>query len=265
MRKFIRFLIGMMACAVLAYSSYQLYIFFTETSASSRLNTSMVEEYVTVKPRPEAPAVPDQTAEPGQTLPAETQAPLETPPIEVDFAQLRQQSGNVIGWLYCEDTPVNLPVAQSDDNAYYLRRLLDGTDNNAGTLFADYRNAPDFSDRNTVIYGHNMKNKTMFGSIGDYRDQEYYDTHPVWWLLTENGNYKLELVAGYVTASTSEAYDHPDTDEEALDLARLAVESSTFQTALTLNPGDRYVTMSTCSYEFDNARYVLVARLVPAA
>lgn len=261
MRKFIRFLIGLMACAVLAYSSFQLYIFFTETSASSQLNTTLVNEVVSVKA--DQPAAPALSQEPGETESTEETAPAETAPIEVNFEYLRQQSEHVIGWLYCEDTPVNLPVAYSGDNAYYLRRLLDGTDNNAGTLFADYRNNRDFSDRNTIVYGHNMKNKTMFGSLADYREQEYYEAHPVWWLLTPGENFKVELVAGYVTASTSDAYELPDTDEETIDLVQQAVKNSTFRSDLTLNPDDKFVTFSTCSYEYDNARYVLVGRLVP--
>lgn len=115
-----------------------------------------------------------------------------------------------------------------------------------------------------MIYGHNMKNKTMFGSIGDYREQGYYEDHPVMWLLTEQGNYKVELVAGFVTPATSNAYVNPGSDAEMLELAMESVKKSTFHTNVQLAEGDRFLTLSTCSYEYDNARYVLVGRLVPA-
>lgn len=261
MRKFIRLLIGLMACCVLAYSVYQMYAFGSQASASDKLNESLIQEVVSV--RKNTPQQP-QTEPDGGVEETEQTVPMEAAPISVDFELLRRQSSNIVGWLYCEDTPINLPVAQSGDNDYYLRRLLDGTGNNSGTLFVDYRNARDFSDRNTVIYGHNMKNKTMFGSIGDYRKQEYYDAHPELWLLTEDGNFKVELIAGYVTPSTSNAYVNPDSDEEMLELTRLAAARSTFSSGITPELGDRYLTMSTCSYEYDNARYVLVGRLVPA-
>lgn len=84
----------------------------------------------------------------------------------------------MLAWLYCPDTVINYPVVQSDDNEYYLRRLMDGSSNTAGTLFADYRCSPDFSDPHTVIYGHNMKNDTMFGILPEYGAQEFYEPHP---------------------------------------------------------------------------------------
>ena len=82
----------------------------------------------------------------------------ETAPIIVDFEVLQTENKDIIAWLHCPDTKINYPVAQSEDNSYYLRRLLDGSWNTAGTIFMDYRNSADFSDRHTVIYGHNMKN-----------------------------------------------------------------------------------------------------------
>lgn len=103
----------------------------------------------------------------------------ETAPIKVDFERLQEENKDIIAWLYCPDTEINYPVVQSKDNEYYLRRLLDGTWNIAGTLFMDYRNAADCSDLHTIIYGHNMKNNTMFGSLPKYSKQEYYEEHSV--------------------------------------------------------------------------------------
>ena len=70
----------------------------------------------------------------------------------------------------------------------------------------DYRNAKDFSDSNSIIYGHDMKNDSMFGTLPDYSSQKYYEANPHWYLLTPTADYKIELIAGYVTHSTSEAY-----------------------------------------------------------
>lgn len=158
----------------------------------------------------------------------------------------------MVGWIYCEDTPINFPVVQAEDNDYYLRRLIDGTWNSSGTLFVDYRNADDFSDSNTIIYGHNMKNKGMFGTLPNYKEQSYYDDHPLMWLLTPDGNYKVELIAGYVTSSTSEIYSFGQTEEEVFALAEQSIEKSTFTSDFQVLQGDRFVTLSTCSYEYDN-------------
>ena len=105
-----------------------------------------------------------QQTENGQTESA-IKPVSETAPITVDFERLQEENKDIIAWLYCPDTEINYPVVQSKDNEYYLRRLLDGTWNIAGTLFMDYRNAADCSDLHTIIYGHNMKNNTMFGSL----------------------------------------------------------------------------------------------------
>lgn len=199
-----------------------------------------------------------------QSLPAGTEPEAqETAPISVDFDALSSRRGDVVGWLYCEETPVNYPIAQSDDNDYYLYRLLDGTPNTAGTLFLDCRASGDFSGWNSVIYGHNMKNDSMFGSLKHYRAQAYYDSHPVLYLLTPNRDYKIELVGGYVTSSNAAAYSIPETREERDALVRLAVSSSTFTSSAEITDNDKLITLSTCVYDFENARYVLVGVLRP--
>lgn len=263
MRKLIRFLIGLMACCVLGYSLYQMWFFGSQESESHKLNDSLADSVVTLRePAPKKEKTPEPTGE-GETEATEPIRYAEPAPITVDFAQLFQQSEDVIGWLYCEGTPINLPVAQAEDNQFYLKRLLNGAHNNLGTLFADYRNSEDLSDWNTVIYGHNMRSGAMFGTLKNYVSQEYFELHPNLWLLTPQGDYKVELIAGFVTSSGSEFYDNPENPEAAMDLARKAMEQSTFESDLTLDENDRYLTLSTCSYEFQNARYVIVGRLIP--
>ena len=188
---------------------------------------------------------------------------VETAPIAVDFDALLDTCGDVVGWLYCEDTPVNYPVVQGKDNNYYLYRLLDGTQHPNGTLFLDCNAAPDFSGWNSVIYGHNMKNDTMFGSLEEYRKQEYYNAHPVLYLLTPEQDYKVVLIAGYVTPSTSDAYTIPEMVEERDKLAEKAISASTFQTDVEVAEEDRLLSLSTCVYDYENARYVLVGVLRP--
>lgn len=273
MRKYIRLALGLVACGVLLYSSYQIYTQLSETSASTGLNATLTQQAVTSKfaqedeTDPAAPMEPieetekvEETEAPEQTEPTQ---PPEVAPISVNFDTLQESNPDIIAWLYSEDTPISLPIVQAADNEYYLHRLFDGTQNAAGTLFADYRCAGGFSGLNTVVYGHNMKNGTMFGTLQKYGTQEYYEEHPIMWLLTPDGDYKVELISGYVTSATSEIYAPADSDEDMMALAKNAVKLSTFDAGLELEEGDRYLTLSTCSYEYDNARYVVVGRLVP--
>lgn len=251
MRKILRFLLALVGLVLIFDSMPRVIRYLSDQNASTALNAIVRESVVTVREVPEP-----LPREPGAQPP-----PREQAPICVDFAALQQQNPDVIGWLYSPDTPIDLPVVQGENNSHYLYRLLDGSTNANGSLFADYRNASDFSDRNTIIYGHNMKNGKMFGTLNSYKDQSYFDEHPVIWLLTPQGDYKVELFAGYVTGPASEIYTLALSDREAAELARQGREQSTFVSPVEFTAGDRILALSTCTYEFDNARYVLLGRI----
>lgn len=182
-------------------------------------------------------------------------------PVTVDFSALKNTCDDVVAWIYCEGTQVNYPVVQGDDNSYYLDRMMDGRQNQSGTLFMDCRNQADFSDWNTLVYGHNMHNGSMFAALPKYMEQEFYEEHPVWYLVTEDRNYRIELLGGYETPADSDAYSFPQTKEERDALRRKADTSSTFQADVEFQEDDRLITMSTCVYDYEDARYVLVGIL----
>lgn len=183
---------------------------------------------------------------------------------EVDFEGLREINEYVVGWLYCEDTVINYPVTQYNNNKYFLHYRFDGEAHKAGCLFVDAENQKDFSDPNTIIYGHHMKNGSMFGTLTNYKKQEYYEDHPKMLFLTPDQNYVVRLFAGYVCAADGEAwriqFAH-DADRAAW--VDSALERSTFDSGLRPTANDRILTLSTCSYEFDDARYVLLGILEP--
>ena len=117
---------------------------------------------------------------PDETDSDDTEPPKATElPISIDFDSLLSRNKDVIGWLYCPDTVINYPVVQGENNDQYLRKDLDGKYLVSGTLFADYRNGALGEDANYIIYGHNMKNGTMFSLLAKYKQQSYYDKHPV--------------------------------------------------------------------------------------
>lgn len=120
-----------------------------------------------------------------------SEEPVEKAPISIDFEQLCQVNPDIIGWIYCEDTVINYPVLKGNDNDYYLHHTYDGTYSASGSIFVDAENADDFADSNTIIYGHHMKNGSMFASLSKWADQDYYEAHPVMWLLTPKQNYKI--------------------------------------------------------------------------
>lgn len=196
-----------------------------------------------------------------EEVPASAEAKsLEVP--AVDFSSLRAVNPDVVAWLYCEDTPINYPVVQGEDNTYYLNHLFDGTWNSAGCLFLDYRNTGNFADQNSIIYGHNMKNKTMFSVLMEYKEQAFYEEHPTMLLITPDKCYTVELFAGYIAATKDNAWQISFYDEnEFKEWVHSVREKSTFESNVTVSPTDKFLTLSTCSYEFSNARYVVVGKI----
>lgn len=192
-------------------------------------------------------------------------ADRETAPIEVDFRALREVCGDVEGWIYCEGTPINYPVVQGEDNDYYLRRSYEGTKMTAGSIFVDAGNRRGFADSNTVIYGHHMKNGSMFACLEDWEEQGFYEEHPVMWLLTPEQDYKIVLFSGYTTAADSDTYQiFQGPGRELEEYLEACADQSDFQSDVELDGDARYVVLSTCAYSFTNARHVLHGMLVPA-
>ncbi len=194
---------------------------------------------------------------------AETVSDSDPVPIKVDFGSLQKTNPDIVGWLYCEGTVINYPVVQGKDNSYYLKHLYNGTKNASGTLFIDYRNGKGFSDENTVVYGHHMKNGSMFASLVNYRSQSYYDKHPVLYFLTPSNNYRIELFSGYICGSTSSAFERqikPETNFTSHLVS--ATKKSDFKSSISVTSVDRIVTLSTCTYEYENARYVVHGKIV---
>jgi sortase B len=126
----------------------------------------------------------------------------------------------------------------------------------------DYRNEPDFTDRNTVIYGHNMNNGTMFADFHKYIDQEYYDAHPTMLLLTPDGDYRVEFFSGYISTLDTNAWQREFySEEEYSDWLETAVDCSAFESEVVPTVEDRVITISTCSDSAAKTRFVLLGVL----
>ena len=107
----------------------------------------------------------------------------------VDFAALESINSDCVAWIRIDGTAIDYPVVQGYDNSFYLKHLFDGEWNGAGCIFLDSRVEPDLSDRHSVLYGHHMKNGTMFSDIAKYKDQTYYENHATGMILTPSKNY----------------------------------------------------------------------------
>ena len=155
-----------------------------------------------------------------------------------------------VGQLFC---PLGLT-----DNEYYLHHDFNRRPNINGTLFLDEWNLLDPRDWILFIYGHHMKNGSMFASLHQYVRQEFYDDHKYIWYLTPDHIYRLDVLAGYVGDGEAEIYTIFVNRDELDSYLSFAERSSTFTPDHRAEDINGIVALSTCSYEYDDARYVLV-------
>ena len=184
----------------------------------------------------------------------------------VDFEALRENGPDIIGWLSLPDTAINYPVTQRDDNEYYLHHLYDGTYNKVGCLFADYENKADFSDRNTIIYGHNMRDGSMFAALNEYDEQGYFDGHPQMYLVTPGGGYTVEIFTAFVAEPGESGSDASpwrlswkDDGAYTTWLSEMAGRS-VIETDVTVTSSDKVLTLSTCT-PGGKSRFIVMGKL----
>ena len=184
--------------------------------------------------------------------------------ISMDFTELLKVNPDIKGWIFGEGTNVDYPVLHTDNNDFYMDHLYNKEYNSSGSIFSDYRNRGDFTDRNTVLYGHHMGNGTMFGSIEHYASQDFYDATPTMMLYTPEGDYLIELICGTHESGDDQFVEFDfKTEEEFQEYVESFRKRSTFKSDVQVQPGDKLISLCTCAYVFDNARFMLMGRLVP--
>lgn len=243
MKKIIKIILLVICLCVFIISTYNIYKYLTEENANKKLNNNLIEKAIVETKNDNI----DNTEDKKNIL-----------PISVNFSVLKQENEDIVGWIYSEDSPINYPVVQSDDNNYYLRRLINGTYNTAGSIFMDYRNNSNLENNNTILYGHNMKNNTMFGTLLKYKEQEYYDNHKIMYYFTPKKNYVIELFTGYTISVESDIYDLSIIDNNKLEEL---ISKSDFKSDVKIKVEDKKITLSTCAYEYDGARYIVMGVL----
>ena len=182
-------------------------------------------------------------------------------PEAIDFDTLRLTCREAYAWLYGPGAGIDYPVMQTGNNEYYLTHLADGSKNKAGALFIDWRNGQTLQDRNTIIYGHNMKNGTMFGQLARYRDADYCRDNPFMYLYIPGHRFRLDVVAAADTTDLSEYYDQPAHRKEWNALLKQAMEKTAFDFGIPVSETDHFVTLSTCGNEYQGERWIVICRV----
>jgi sortase B len=181
----------------------------------------------------------------------------------VDFDALKELMPDIAAWIHNDGAAINHPVVQGLDNEFYLNHLPDGTFNQVGSIFLDCRNNPDFSDRNSVIYGHHMNSGDMFGRLELYREQAFYESHPVMSIYTEDRDYRVDIFAGYIADAFAESLPVDFADDSDFEAFINDVrQRSAFQSDISVSTDDRLVSLCTCTSGRSNLRFVLVGKLI---
>ena len=241
------------AIAVFCYAAFNLYHIYTEYKKGT-------DEYNQI----EAMAVTGRDADSTEVAGPSAQI---KPPIEVDFDKLKSVNEDVVGWIYVDALPdISYPIVKGKDNQTYLHQTYEKNYNFAGTIFVDYENSGDFSDCNTLVYGHNMKNGSMFGHLKKFReDDKLYKQDKYFWILTPERNYRYEIISAYTTGVNSDTYTlfkGPGEEfEKYLETIKGYSEIKTDDTDLTIK--DRIVTLSTCTGN-ESTRFVVQGKRVDA-
>lgn len=272
-RAALRIAVLVIAAAMFLYSGYRVAAYLLEGRKSQDVTAELIQQAVrtpqpqetkgqpvyTLRPTPDAaesvPDADDETADEQETTHT---APDEL--LSVDFDTLQSVKPDIQAWLYMSGSSIHSPVLQAEDNSTYLYRLADGSSNAHGSLFIDCRNAGDFSDWNTLIYGHNMKDGSMFGGLKKYRKQAYYDAHPEMTLFTPEKTYRMEIFAAVTTDVSAAVYRVPAAREERDELVQWAQRNSEIECDVSIGTEDRIVTLSTCTGG-DDDRFVVLAVL----
>ena len=198
------------------------------------------------------------------TAGSDTEIKKEEPYVSpISFDELRKINPDIVGWIRIADTSIDYPIVRTDNNDTYLDTDFEGKKNPSGAIFLDCDSEPDFSGRHNIIYGHHMKNGSMFKDIIKYKDESFYRAHQDIVIYTPQREFHLRPVTVlYTDASGIRRKTKFETDESFQSYVDEMTKSGMFYQA-PQEPVETLWSFVTCSYEFDDARTILYAALVP--
>lgn len=242
------------------YEDYRSQKIFDELEPSRPIPSGATAEVQAVSSE-----MPLETPSPS---PAPTPAP-EPEKIPNPYAESFQKNSDMVAWISVPDTKIDYPVMWTpDDEQYYLKRGFDKASNKNGCLILDTDSCLDPLTTNLIIHGHNMKSGAMFGELPKYEDYDYYSDHKEIILYTMECEKRYEIIAVFrsqVYKKTDEVFKfykffQADTAEEFDDFYHNIKSLSLYDTGVTAEFGDNFITLSTCTYHVENGRFVVVGK-----
>ena len=237
---------------------------------ASYKNAAIIAQSATTQPTEvtEPPATEPATEPTAPPEPVWIPAPVEGEDVHlanlaaIDLTALRETNPDVVGWICIPNSKINYPLMQGEDNTFYLEHTWEGNLNPYGSIYLESRNNPDMTDFNTIIYGHNMLNGSMFAGLSNYAYQWHWEWNRYVYIVTDAGVFRYEIFSSYAADVESPAYglSFHQTETRVKFIAH-ALENSQIDTGITPAVTDRIITLSTCTGMGYESRRVVHAYL----
>ena len=239
-----------------------------ESSRNARSNEEARQIAFSSSPSPDTslPSIQEQqpATHPWESGPEPTEENDSISPLEalqnMDFSQLRKLNPDIFGWILIPDTQLSYPLVQGEDNQFYLDHSWKRDPSPAGSIFMECKCSRTLDDFNTILYGHRMRDGSMFATLKHYGNSEFWQAHPSVYLADENGLHSYDVFAAWEAGITEAPFRLQISDEgERLEFIRICVERSVIRTGIQPEADDRILTLSTCTGAGYDTRWVVQA------
>jgi len=269
-----RKILSLILAAVCLFSIAKVLIQWTQQSEGddAYANAAIIAQSATKPTQPpeitEPPATETATVPTAPPEPVWIPAPVEEEDVHLtelastDLNALRQVNPDVVGWIYIPNSQINYPLMQGEDNTFYLEHTWEGNVNPYGSIFLESRNSPGLTDFNTILYGHNMLNGSMFAGLSNYAYQWHWEWNRYVYIVTDAGVFRYEIFSSYFADVESATYGLSFHQlETRKNFIAHALENSQIDTGIIPEPTDRIITLSTCTGMGYESRRVVHAYL----
>lgn len=248
-RRIISNVVLVVAVVAFLFSGYKLYTIYSEYHKGEKEYETVEDEVIEIE------VVEEETIDDnGEVIVEEREV------LNVDFEKLQSINPEVVAWIdFDEPSRISYPVVHTSDNDKYLKKTFEGKTNSSGALFVDAYNAGDFSDKNTFIYGHNMKNGSMFGQLRKYKTESFCKENPYFYIYTPDGiESKYQIFSVCIVEDTSETYVKTYTnDEDFLEYIKYIRGISRYDVDVEVTAESQIVSLSTCTNVTETQRLVI--------
>ncbi len=257
-------IVAMVICGlVLAFSLWQLLGIYLEYKKGTDEYDELLQYVEEELPEEEYGERPEEQPEGEEIFSGdEDEAPEEERLQRVSFEELKAINEDIVGWIEIPGTEINYPIMHTSDNAYYLNHTFRDTVNSAGSIFMETLNDPTFADLHTIIYGHNMKNGSMFAGLKNYTSPSYLVAHPDVYIDLEDGTHTYQIFSCYEVTPDSDSYTIGFARDEQYEtfLQNLKARSA-YDTGVDVTIEDTIISLSTCTRSGEN-RFLVHAKKV---